>query len=793
MTIPKEMPITAMMGTEQTKITYTANYNSGMSTHKLSVDDLPIELVSGNHWLNWKDFDGRKSPVGAQGYRKGYNDPSTWVPLDNAINRARCDNKLHVGLTLKQDGLQIGDGWLWCLDFDGFVNGNDADDAVHEYLDALATYVEISPSKTGLKAFFTTDKAPVDKSKVKFGPSRFAAQHPSVSKYKNREIEIFSCKSFLTTTGDRFADKTRPLRHIPEAEVDNLLNKLHKWAVNTGGTGRDSNLKVPNRPPACFSTTYTKLSIDQLDLALLHIEAETENTWSDVVNILARVYGEDARESWHVYSLKSVKYNFEKCEERYNRALRELQSRPDGYGTKHLIKLASENPDWHKVSQQFEYWGEIPASGSLWEANPIQLELPIKDELVDSVNKDYLWDAHGLQIYSLKTRMYVRKDGFMDHYQNQKVQVASNRSVSLGRYWMESPQRRSVNGLALSPSEGEITSTGAFNTWRGYSCDPVQGDISPFTDVFNHLLPDENDRDYVLKWLARLIQNPETPFKVALAIHGRTQGTGKNTIFEAIGELFHSQHWGVIGNAQMVGQFNDWQLDKVFIIGDEVSNASSRSEADLMKRYITATENNINPKGHPAMRQLNLIKYVLLSNRDEIVHIEGEDRRYYVAETTGTRLPKSIADRFYAWKHAGGLSHLLFHLLNFDASDFDPTAPAPMTDAKAGVIEAGKSGLELWVEEEVSELIAQGKLLASTGNLLSCYQNSTRNCTSDKAMSNALQRAGGIKLPKQAVLVSGRRIRLYSLGEHERFKVMPDSELGKQFKDMYLQGGVTRN
>lgn len=772
-----------------TKISFTANYNSGMATHKLSVDDLPIELVSGNHWLNWKDFAGRKSPLDAQEYRKGYNDSSTWVPLDTAINRARGDNKLHVGLTLKQDGLQIGDGWLWCLDFDGFLDGGDADDGVNEFLDELGTYVEISPSKTGLKAFFTTDKAPVGKSKVKFGPSRFAAKHPSVSKYKNREIEVFSRGSFQSVTGDRFGDKTKPLRHILGAEVDTLLNKLHKWAVSTGGSGRDSNPKTTQQPSAHSSTTYTKLSIEQLDLALLHIEAETENTWFKVVNVLARVYGEDARESWHVYSKQSVKYNFEECDERYNRALRELQSRPNGYGIRHLIELASKHPDWHKVSQQFEYWGEIPTSGSLWESGPLQLELPIKDELVDSVNNDYLWDAHGLQIYSLKTRMYARKDGFISNYQNQRVQTGKNRSVGLGTYWMESPQRRCVNGLVLSPSEGEITSTGAFNTWRGYSCDPVEGDISPFMEVFNHLLSDENDRAYVLKWLARLIQNPETPFKVALAIHGRTQGTGKNTIFEAIGELFHSQHWGVIGNAQMVGQFNDWQLDKVFVIGDEVSNTSSRSEADLMKRYITATENNINPKGMPAMRQKNLIKYVLLSNRDEIVHIEGGDRRYYVVETTDNQLPQVMADRFYTWKTGGGLSHILFHLLSFNVAGFDPTAPAPMTAAKAGVIEAGKSGLDLWVEEEASELIAKGKLLASTAELVSRYQISSRNSTSDKAMSNALQRAGGMKLPKQAILQSGRRIRLYSLGDHERFKVMPDSELGKQFEDMHLHRG----
>lgn len=411
-----------------------------------------------------------------------------------------------------------------------------------------------------------------------------------------------------------------------------------------------------------------------------------------------------------------------------------------------------------------------------------------KDLLVDTVNKEYVWDTHGLQIYGLKTRMYVRKDGFMGHFQNQQVPVGKNRTVGLGSYWMKSPYRRSINGMVLAPSEGEITTTGAFNTWQGYCYEAVQGDITPFIEVFNHLLPDEADRMFIIRWVAKLVQSPEIPFKVALAIHGRMQGTGKNTIFEAVGELLHRQHWCVIGNAQLTSSFNDWQLDKVFVIGDEVSNSSSRSEADLMKRYITATENSINPKGLPSIRQPNLIKYVLLSNRDEIVHIEGEDRRYFVAETTSNPLPKPMADRFYSWKKANGLSHLLFYLLNYDASGFDPTAPAPMNEAKASVIEAGKSGLDAWIEEEISERIAKGCVLVSIGDVLNAYQQTTKTHSSDKAVSNAIKRAGGLKLPKQALLKSGRRIRLHSLADHEKYLTMPDRELGNAFEGMLFGG-----
>lgn len=572
-------------------------------------------------------------------------------------------------------------------------------------------------------------------------------------------------------------------------DVDALLGSAYSLLKKAVQDHPDS------KQPVSASSRYRKLTLSSLAEHLRFIDPDDENIWSEAANALARVYGEAGRVAFHAYASRSEKYDKGENQTRYDRALRELGAHPNGVGCPRLIELAKRHPDYPKdLVPQYENedWftrSDVFTKESDQGGPPEQLELPIKEALVEAVNKEYLWDTHGLQIYSLKTRMYVRKDGFMSHYQNQQVLVGDNRYVGLGSYWMRSTQRRDVNGLVLAPSEGEITSTGAFNTWRGYACSPVEGDITPFTEVFKHLLPVEADRKFISVWLAKLIQSPEIPFKVALAVHGRMQGTGKNTIFEAVSELLHPQHRYVIGNAQLTSTFNDWQLDKVFVIGDEVSNSSSRSDADLMKRYITATENNINPKGFPALRQPNLIKYVLLSNRDEIVHIEGEDRRYYVAETTGTPLPNQMATQFYAWKTAGGLSHLLYYLLHLDTSLFDPTAPAPMTAAKAGVIDSGKSGLDTWVEEEISERIAKGKLLVSTADVLNAYQQATRVHSSDKAVSNALKRAGGVKVPKQAILRSGRRIRLYSLVDHEKYQEMSDSVLGKEYEDMPLGGG----
>lgn len=129
-------------------------------------------------------------------------------------------------------------------------------------------------------------------------------------------------------------------------------------------------------------THQPKLTNEQLEIALFHIDPDDEQAWSDTANIMARVYGEDGREYFHLYSRRSSKYDYDNCEERYDRALREAAERSKGYGTKRLIELASNHPDWPKVEHKFLHWGEILPIDQLFGGVegvgiPKQLELPL--------------------------------------------------------------------------------------------------------------------------------------------------------------------------------------------------------------------------------------------------------------------------------------------------------------------------------------------------------------------------------------------------------------------------------
>ena len=177
---------------------------------------VPLELCEQvRSWVLWKHTnDGRKMPddwtytPGAK--YKAANDPALHLPFDEAVAKqltrtgiAGLGLYLSNGIPLTVNGCE---GWLWVLDLDGFakVDGNNASwdpDAVDLWNAAGQTYIEVSPSGTGLKLFFVSDKPPVSKFVYSFGTGQFATSSPNVKKYQQREVEVFTSDYFVTVTG----------------------------------------------------------------------------------------------------------------------------------------------------------------------------------------------------------------------------------------------------------------------------------------------------------------------------------------------------------------------------------------------------------------------------------------------------------------------------------------------------------------------------------------------------------------------------------------------------------------
>jgi hypothetical protein len=334
-------------------------------------DQIPLELKALESFILWENFnrgDGKmsKSPVLSAGAKTSYDTAEALMPFESAKEKLSKAKDLGLGVSLL-GGIKVNvdkaEGYLWCLDFDGFAksDGDEVDDGVVSFVESFPSYTEISPSGTGFKYFFVCDRVPQSKYKIKFGPSEFADEYPDVTKYVHREIEVFSCNGFLTLTGHLFSPSTGAIKFLSSAELDTTLDHLNNWATSTGGSGTTTPSKPAQTSISTSSnTSYSKLSKSSLEAVLACVDHVDEQVWSDTVNVLARVYGEEGCAYFQSYSsgdyagITYPDYNCDECNARFDRALNELKGKPDGYGITYLVNSASNHPDWQNPKLEYE-------------------------------------------------------------------------------------------------------------------------------------------------------------------------------------------------------------------------------------------------------------------------------------------------------------------------------------------------------------------------------------------------------------------------------------------------------
>ena len=150
----------------------------------------------------------------------------------------------------------------------------------------------------------------------------------------------------------------------------------------------------------------------------------------------------------------------------------------------------------------------------------------------------------------------------------------------------------------FTPGQPRYTENNELNTWPGWGCEPKPGDVRPFFDLFNYLtaaITDE-ERKYLLQGLAYPIQHPGTKLQWALLIWSIKHGTGKSLLGEMLGKIY-GENFTDINDAQLHGNFNQWAVNRQFIMGTEIIGGDSKRKVmPQLKHMITRSKVWLNSK-----------------------------------------------------------------------------------------------------------------------------------------------------------------------------------------------------
>jgi len=264
----------------------------------------------------------------------------------------------------------------------------------------------------------------------------------------------------------------------------------------------------------------------------------------------------------------------------------------------------------------------------------------------------------------------------------------ANRYVKIGKsfrpaaeVWLQHPDRRQFIGGVVCDPTGKRVPPGALNLWQGFAVQPRPGSWQRMKDHVLRVICAGNRKhfDYLMGWMARLVQRPAEQGEVAVVLRGG-EGTGKGTLARALRHIL-GQHGLAISNSKhLTGNFNGHLRDTVFLFADEAFFAGDRAHVGVLKSLITEPYLTIEAKYANAVQMPNYLHVMMASNEDWVVPASLDARRFFVLE-----VPSSKAnDHAYfgaIWQEMenGGYEAMLHDLLKYDLTFFNVRA-VPKTD-----------------------------------------------------------------------------------------------------------------
>lgn len=443
----------------------------------------------------------------------------------------------------------------------------------------------------------------------------------------------------------------------------------------------------------------------ELEAALARMSSDDYGTWIAVGHALATI-ADEGFALWDAWSQRSPKYtadatrkrwaSFASTESHWSKVLKfsQLQqakqaaANPPSADSAAVAAQAGANPPPPSIGEPAEL---APKGGG---GRPPKKVRPVDLGRVRELHEHFVLIYGTDTVYDIRKRMILKVNS---------LRLAFGADVV--KLWLGDPGRRMIDPEQLVFDPGETASEDCINLYGGLAVEPLEGDPGPILELLDHLCGESSSTDegvarvvkWVLDWLAYPLQHPGAKMASALVFHG-PQGAGKNLFFEAVAAIY-GRYALVVGQDQLEDKFNDWASQKLFLIGDEVvARVELYHQKNKLKSFITGETIQINTKMMPLRSERNHVNVVFLSNEQQPLALEEDDRRYLVVYTPPRR-QDDLYQRVAAFLEAGGAAKFLRHLLDRDLGDFTRHTRPAMTRAKADLIELGLKPADRFAKE----------------------------------------------------------------------------------------------
>lgn len=219
-----------------------------------------------------------------------------------------------------------------------------------------------------------------------------------------------------------------------------------------------------------------------------------------------------------------------------------------------------------------------------------------------------------------------------------------------------------------------------FNNFLGFSLNKIENTENiNFKDtlIYKHIRDitcngDQPSFEYLMKWIAQLIQYPEIKHRVALVQYGQ-QGSGKDTLIDFLQELIGNQFvYRTKQIKEFMGNFNSINSGKLIIGFNEVDDKSSKENHDILKHVLDSRDEIIERKYLPKFKQSCYKRFIFNTNNRNAFNVEDSNTRYFMLDTSSEKIGnyKYFGDIQDSIKNEQCMKAAFDYFVNIDLSDF---------------------------------------------------------------------------------------------------------------------------
>ena len=219
------------------------------------------------------------------------------------------------------------------------------------------------------------------------------------------------------------------------------------------------------------------------------------------------------------------------------------------------------------------------------------------------------------------------KKAFNEGYEDMYYDAAQE--LSFICRWFKDSDKRAYRKVDFLPNGSEH---GVFNIWditkkEDHEIEDDTVSTKNLHELIKKLGGDkEAGYDFLIKYFAHLVKYPEKKPEVAI-FFSSASGSGKDTLSKLLKGIIGELHVAVEGDTDFFDKDNkSARLHKLALIMQETENIKKYNSK--IKDLITCTHVKIKEKYEKSYTVLDLLRFLIFSNEENILKIEPDDRRW---------------------------------------------------------------------------------------------------------------------------------------------------------------------